>query len=294
MIGLYDDDDDRIPLATAPIRSEVREERRADPGLAPVIAIALVVLAAAGGWWWYRGRAMPAPSTSPAIPPAATAPAAPAAAEAAEPALPLPALDASDTFLREAVARLSAMPQLAAWLVDADLARRFVAAVVAVAEGRSPSSHVGFLAPAEPFRVRSSGGRTYVDGASFRRYDLATDVFVSIDERGAAELYRRIRPLLTAAYREVGDPRSGFEPTLGRAIGNLLSVPTPIAPVEVHAGSVSYAWADPDLEGLSLAQKHLLRLGPENARRVQDKLRALARALELEVPGPGSGDRLLE
>ena len=54
------------------------------------------------------------------------------------------------------------------------------------------------------------------------------------------------------------------------------------------AASVSYTFADRELEGLSLAQKHLLRLGPDNARRVQDKLRALARALELEVPGPAA------
>ncbi len=285
------DDDDRIPLETAPIRSEAPGERRAGPGLAPVIAIAFVVLAVAGGGWWYRGRATPAPATSTAAPPAATAPTAPAAAATAEPALPLPTLDASDAFLRDAVGRLSAMPQLAAWLVDADLARRFVAAVVAVAEGKSPSSHLGFLAPAEPFRVRSSGGRTYADDASFRRHDLATSVFVSIDERGAAELHRRIRPLLAAAYLEVGDPRSSFEPTLARAIGNLLAVPVPDAPVEVRAASVAYLWADPELERLSVAQKHLLRLGPDNARRVQDKLRALARALELRLR---LGDRLVE
>ena len=276
------DDGDHSSLELQTIRTEAPVARRPGAGAGLVVGIVLVFLAAAAGWWWLRGRATPAPAL-----PAAAAPAAPAsAAPAAAPALPLPDLDASDSFLREAVRRLSAHPQLAAWLVDADLARRFVAAVVAVAEGKSPASHLGFLAPAEPFRVRTSGGRMYVDDASFRRWDLATDIFVSIDEGGAAELVRRIRPLLDEAYLEVGDPRGSFEQTLGRAIGNLLAVPVPIAPIEVRAASVSYTWADHELEGLSLAQKHLLRLGPGNARRVQDKLRALAGALALDIPGP--------
>ena len=278
------DDDDRSSLELQTMRTEAPAARRPGPGAGLVAGVVLALLVAAGGWWWVRGRARPAP-----VIPAAAAPVAPAVATpAAEPAVPLPGLDASDAFLREMVARLSAHPQFAAWLVDADLARRFVAAVVAVAEGNSPSTQVGFLRPVEPFSVRTSAGRTWIDDASFRRYDLATDVFVSIDERGAAELYRRIRPLVAEAYLEVGDPRDSFESTLGRALGHLLAVPVPAAPAEVLAASVSYTFAVRDLEGLSLAQKHLLRLGPGNARRVQDKLRALARALELEVAGPAA------
>jgi len=277
---MYDDDDRGAPELQT-VRAEVPEVHRSGPGAGLVAGVVLALLAAAGSWWWLRGRATPAP-----VIPAAAAPAAAAvAAPAAEPAVALPGLDSSDAFLRAAVARLSSHPQLAAWLVDADLARRFVAAVVAVAEGKSPSTQVGFLRPAERFSVRTSGGRTWIDEASFRRYDLATDVFVSIHERGAAELYRRIRPLLAEAYLEVGDPRDTFERTLGRAIGHLLAVPVPAAPVEVRAASVSYTFADRDLEGLSLAQKHLVRLGPDNARRVQEKLRALAAALELEAWG---------
>ncbi|MCL4837280.1 MAG: DUF3014 domain-containing protein, partial [Thermoanaerobaculia bacterium] len=40
-------------------------------------------------------------------------------------------------------------------------------------------------------------------------------------------------------------------------------------------------FADPELEALPPAAKHLLRLGPDNARRVQEKLRALAAAVPL-------------
>jgi len=42
---------------------------------------------------------------------------------------------------------------------------------------------------------------------------------------------------------------------------------------------VSYVYVDPDLEKMSDAQKHLLRMGPENIQIIQDKLRDFAAGL---------------
>ena len=41
----------------------------------------------------------------------------------------------------------------------------------------------------------------------------------------------------------------------------------------------AYQYADPELESLSAAQKQLLRMGPDNMRRIQTTLRALRREL---------------
>src|SRR5438094_562357 len=49
--------------------------------------------------------------------------------------------------------------------------------------------------------------------------------------------------------------------------------------VELTPKVSTYAFADPALEGLSPAQKHLLRMGPKNERAIQAELRALATAL---------------
>jgi hypothetical protein len=49
----------------------------------------------------------------------------------------------------------------------------------------------------------------------------------------------------------------------------------------LRATSVTFQFADPELEALSPAQKHLLRMGPHNMRLVQTKLRAFARAAGL-------------
>ena len=42
-----------------------------------------------------------------------------------------------------------------------------------------------------------------------------------------------------------------------------------------------YEYPDEELEGLSLAQRHLLRMGPRNALRIQEKLREIQSGLGL-------------
>jgi hypothetical protein len=49
--------------------------------------------------------------------------------------------------------------------------------------------------------------------------------------------------------------------------------------VRLQPRGIGYAFEDPRLEGLTSAQKQLLRFGPENARRVQASLHRLALAL---------------
>ncbi|GMU06211.1 DUF3014 domain-containing protein [Corallococcus caeni] len=55
----------------------------------------------------------------------------------------------------------------------------------------------------------------------------------------------------------------------------------PKAPVELTPKGALYVYADPSLEALGAAEKHLLRMGPENMRKLQAKLTELAAALGL-------------
>ncbi|MCZ7652098.1 MAG: DUF3014 domain-containing protein [Thermoanaerobaculia bacterium] len=266
---------------------EPPEERRMG-SWALAAAVALLIAVVGVGWWVLRRQ--PAAAPAPAADAAAAAAIAPAeeselSAEpvAADPPLALPALGASDALMRQLVAGLSAHPQLVAWLAPEELVRRFVAAVVSVAEGESPAGHVRFLAPAAPFAVAARGGRTFLDPAGYRRYDLLAEVFVSLDTEGTARLYRQLRPLCDEALRELGYPGGRFDDFLARAIGRMLRVPPLERAPELEPRVVSHAFADPELEALSPADKHLLRFGPDNARRVQEKLRALAAAVPLRV-----------
>jgi hypothetical protein len=265
-----------------------RRERRSLPRV--VLVLFLVLLATGAVWYWFGSRTEPVPEAPLAVPEDSV----PSSIEPTEALLDLPALDASDTLVRELLAQLSQHPRWAAWLVPEDLVRRFVTTVVNVAGGDSPRSQLDFLAPADSFRVRESDERTVIAPESYGRYDRLTEVFVSLDTEVAARLYRGLHPLFEEAYRELGLTARTFDGSLAMAMGNLLAVEVPGGDMEVVQYEAVYEFRDRRLEASTPAEKHLLRLGPENAGRVQQKVRELAGAVGIE-PGeppsvPPSGD----
>lgn len=243
------------------------------------VALLVIVLAVVAYLLFSGGEAAPPPVAAAPPPPAETEP----SAEPPTATLELPPLNASDDWLRPIVAKLSASPDLARWLVTDDLVRRFTAAVDNVARGESPRPHLGFLAPDEEFAVIERGGAVYPDPSSYDRYDRVAAVVDSIDAAGAAELYRQLAPLLQQGYRELGYPNRDFDDVLDRAIRNLLATPlTAAEQPRLEPGVESYSFRDPRLESLSPAQKQLLRMGPDNAAVVLDKLREIADQLRAE------------
>lgn len=271
-------------------RSSRRRRALTDRPLLVAAVVALVLLLGAGAWLWLRSDGGGTSTT--AANPGDTAGAWPAASDSPDAAADLPELAASDSLVRELVADLSSRPELAEWLVTDDLVRRFVGAVVTVAAGTSPRDELEFLEPEGEFRVRETEGAAVVDTASYRRYGPAVETFVSLDTEGTARLYRRLRPLFQQAYRDLGFSRGHFDGVMARAVETLLAVPAPDGPVELApTGGTAWEYRDPELEDLSPAQKHLLRTGPENVRRVQAKLRELAEAMELPtLPAGSRGD----
>jgi hypothetical protein len=288
----FDDQDGR------PVYSSRRFGRRQDrSGLLRTVLFLVVGAVVVGGlgwlaWTWTGWGGGPAPeadraAASDTIPAGGGTSSGEEGRDAAME--PLPPLDESDPVVRRLAEGISSRPRVASWFVSEDLVRRFVVAVTNVANGRSPEEQVDFMEVEGDFQVRTEGDRTVVDPASYRRYDGLVTAFVSLDPDGSAELYRRLRPLFDEAYRDLGLGGEGFDPVLARAVQNVLAVQLPAPPVEVRQDEGVYLYADPDLEAGTAARKHLLRMGPENARRVQEKLRALAAALELDVAGAGEG-----
>jgi len=80
-----------------------------------------------------------------------------------------------------------------------------------------------------------------------------------------------------------------FDQTMKKAILELLEVPVVEGDVRLEKKIKSYAYADPKREGLSEAQKSLLRMGPANVGAIQIKLREMALALGVpaeQMPAP--------
>lgn len=250
------------------------------------LLVALVLVFAGGGiWLWLRSSGEP--EASPPEPDTAVS-TTPVPEEPESRSPDLPALAASDSLVRRLAEELSERPRWASWLATDGLVRRFVAAVVSVSVGSSPAEHLGFLAPDEDFAVRETEGSTVVAPASYRRYDLVATTFASLDTEGTARLYDRLHPLFEEAHAELGVGEGSFDAAFARAVGRLLAVQVPEGPVELGADGGVWVFCEPELEALSPAAKHLLRMGPENARRTQGKLRELADAIGIEPRAPDS------
>jgi hypothetical protein len=193
----------------------------------------------------------------------------------------LPPLDESDAVVRTLVRGLSTHPVVAAWLATGDLVRSFTAAVANIADGVSPGKQLNALRPQKGFAVVEKDGKYFIDPQSYDRYRAVADAVDSIDPAGAAKLYSTLKPRIEDAAGELGGPADRVDRTLERAIVTLLRTPTPEGPVQVTPSveGIGYGFADGRLEGLSPAQKALVRMGPRNARIIKTKLREIAVAL---------------
>lgn len=188
-------------------------------------------------------------------------------------------LEESDSLIRSMAKDLSIHPVFNKWLKTRDIIRKFVAAVDNIARGHSPRLHIDFFELDENFRVIKENGRTFIDPRSYSRYDTVADVFSSLDTEGSVRLYWQMKPVIQEAYRELGYPEKDFHETLLQAIRELLMVPLVEGKVEVKLEVTTYTYNDPELENLSDAQKHLLRMGPSNVEIIKGKLGEFAQAL---------------
>ncbi|MCD6215203.1 MAG: DUF3014 domain-containing protein [Candidatus Desulfofervidus sp.] len=188
-------------------------------------------------------------------------------------------LDKSDDTLRKLAKECSSHPQWAIWLSNKNLIRRITAVIDNIAQGLSPRPHIPFLAPQEKFQVIKRNGLVYLNPASYKRYNLIADVFASLDVEGCVKIYQQLRPLFQEAYQELGYPNQDFQDTLFKAIIELLKTPLVKGEILLKKKVITYQMVDPQLEQLSPAQKHLIRMGPENTLKIQEKLREMALAL---------------
>jgi hypothetical protein len=253
-----------------------------------IVAVVAALGLAALYYFVWRPRQQAAEEITEPVVAATPAPEDASPGEEAFPSLPADlVLASSDEALREVAVALSSHPKLAAWLANEDLVRRFTATAYNLAAGKSPRSHLDFLRPRTPYTAIEEDGAFRVDPKTARRYDLAAEVFRSLDTDGTVRLYREVRPLIDEAFKEIAPPGASFDDTLKQAIFELLRAPKlpPSLPLEEKV--VTYSYQDEELEALSSAQRHLLRMGPDNVARIQAKLRELATAIgipEEELP----------
>jgi hypothetical protein len=256
--------------------------KRQEPSSSPwwLWVLMFVLLGAGAGYYlWTQDQPLqpqqPAPLDAPPAPPEAPRaeqpPAVrypvPAAEEA--PARPLPTLENSDPMMRESVAALVGRKAFEAMVRPTQLIRNIVATVDNLPRETAPTR----VLPLEPVRGRFAPGP-----ANAARYVPYVKVLESLDARALVQRYRESYPLFQQAYAELGYPNRNFNDRLVEAIDDMLAAPEPAA-LDLVQPKVLYEFADEDLQQRSAGQKVMMRMGPDNERRVKAKLREIRAAL---------------
>jgi hypothetical protein len=270
--------------------TEFRPFQRPEPTRGSKLWIVIVlVLAAIAVAVYFFVRPQPAEEASTSAPKPAAAAKDPRASLGRDPmAVDLPPIDQSDAIVRKLVSALSSNPTVASWLATDGLVRNFTVVVSNIAEDDKPGVHVARIRPSGRFQIVERNGDMVIDPRSYERYNQLAAAAGSIDPDGAARLYATLKPLIEQAHRDLGYGNTSFDATLERAIVKLLETPTLRDPVPVVPHGIGYAFENPRIEGLTAAQKHLLRFGPNNGQVVKQALRNIATALGIpkdRLPG---------
>ena len=255
-----------------------------------LISLAVVLLVAGAGAWVYMFTQVEEEAPKP-VPVVDGKPqveqVVPAAMPAPTPVVPNPVVVPAegrpdDARIRELSVGLSAEPEWVHWLATEHLLDKFVAAVENVANGQSPRKLLPFLAPEGRFLVFEREGKEYLDPKGYARYDRLA--LASLDAAAAARVMAKLMPWLEKGYTEMGRPERRFKQALSEAVQQLLDVPINEGDIELAREEVNLKFVDTELEGMSAAQKHLFRMGPDNIRKVQAKLEKLRATLGLPRP----------
>lgn len=251
------------------------------------VLLACIALAGAGFWYLYEGSGQAGPepvavpheiapepdTTDDDIPRHPLVPA--TTSDGERPLLrPLPPLNDSDEYFRMELTDLFGQDS-ESLLVRSGLIERLVATIDNLPRDRV-SERIRPLGPLdEPFAVQSGegGARYALSSENYRRYDALVATFTGADLQQVVELYRRYYPLFQKAYEGLGYPDGYFNDRLVEVIDHLLDAPDVEGPIELERPHVLYEFADPELEALSGGQKLMLRLGPDNRRQVEARLR---------------------
>ncbi|MCB1703899.1 MAG: DUF3014 domain-containing protein [Halioglobus sp.] len=133
--------------------------------------------------------------------------------------------------------------------------------------------------PKQAFSVDREGDSLYMSPASYNRYNAFTDAVTTLNTSVLVETFHTLRPLYQQTYEQLGLDPEDFDNAIIRTLDMVLATPEIAEPIALKPKSVVYVYADPALESLPALQKQLLRMGPDNLRRIKKQARVLREGL---------------
>ena len=197
---------------------------------------------------------------------------------AAPPAEPVPSLAESDSFLRDRFAT-NGNAYISRLLTRDNILRDAVTGIDLIRRGKNPGRKWFFLQPEGDLMVEERDGKTYLSEANYARYKTMVDAIEQVDVALTVNAYRFLMPVLQDAYAELGNEDLGWEESLTATLDLMTALDLPQGEIEVIGNEGVYIFADEAMENLPPAQKALIRMGPEQAARVQAKLAEIRKQL---------------
>lgn len=269
------------------------------------VALTVVVLGGFFGWRYYQSTQAPTAEPTVAQQPGETEDAAPpvpvddnapppgianpvdnmeTAEDASDTETAMPALDESDNVVTDRLNALLGRDSVLRFLQLDGFVRRTVATIDNLPRQLAPAAAWPVNPTPQRFTVQQGPGNiTTISIDNAARYTPLVQMVEAVDTGKALAVYRGLYPLFQQAYEELGYPDRYFNDRLVQVLDHLIATPVPDGPLAVTLVEVKgevpstrpwvrYEFADPELEALSAGRKALLRVGPENQRRLQAKL----------------------
>lgn len=188
--------------------------------------------------------------------------------------------EVSDANVKSALIMVASSPTFAKLLVNERLIEKFVINVHNLSSKQLSPKDSLVVPPVEKFKTYNQADRVWIENSSFQRYNSYIDALESVDAEDLLMVFENYESNIKEKFAEISRPGQDFDSALIDAINTLLDTPQVPVPIEVYSDSVMYKFKDEKLETLSGPQKQLIRMGPENMRRIKNVLRSVKEALE--------------
>jgi hypothetical protein len=251
------------------------------------IVIAVVVLGIAIAAYYYWEQTQPEPKAVEVItPPPPIAPPKPVlhhVLKVPESKFPLPQLGESDSVMLEALASLMGKESFMKIFRVEQIIHNIVVTIDNLPNQSLPENTMPITPVPGNLVVSVADGEMSISPKNVARYTPYVHLAGVVNTQKLVALYLRFYPLFQKSYEELGYPNKYFNDRVIEVIDNLLAAPDIKEPVKLVQPKIVYHYADPDLEGRSIGQRTLMRIGTENEAKVKTKLQEIRQELFLHM-----------
>jgi hypothetical protein len=251
------------------------------------MVIAAVILGGALAAYYYWQQPQPEPNAVEvtALPPpvAPPKPVERQVLKVPEAQFPLPQLGESDSFMLEALAGLMGKESVMKIFRVEQIIHNIVVTIDNLPNQSLPVNATPITPVPGNLVASVTDGDMSISPTNAARYTPYVHLAGVVNTQKFVGLYLRLYPLFQKSYEELGYPNKYFNDRVIEVIDNLLAAPDIKEPVKLVQPKIVYLYADPDLEGRSIGQRTLMRIGRENETKVKTKLQEIRQELLLHM-----------